>query len=248
MTIGSTIDLAEVSRFNTLSARWWDERGPMASLHAMNPVRLEYLRDKLCTQFGRNPVEPLPLAGLRLLDVGCGAGLLCEPLARMGASVTGIDAAADNIVVAAQHADAMGLAIDYRKAVAEDLTGEMWDAILAMEVVEHVPNADAFVGAAASLVRSGGLFFGATLNRTVWSLALAVGAAEYIFRWVPRGTHDWRRFVTPAEFGAALRNAGLEVGNVSGVLFEASTGGWAQSRDVRVNYMLWAERPGSAPV
>ena len=247
MTTGTTIDPTEVNRFNTLSARWWDERGPMAALHAMNPVRLEYLRDKLCAQFGRNPVESLPLAGLRLLDVGCGAGLLCEPLTRMGASVTGIDAAADNITVAAQHADAMGLSIDYREAVAEDLTDEGWDAILAMEVVEHVPNADAFVSAVAGLVRPGGLFLGATLNRTARSLALAVGAAEYIFRWVPRGTHDWRRFITPAEFGAALRNAGLEVGDVTGILFKASTGSWAQSRDVRINYILSAERPAAAP-
>lgn len=243
--MASTIDPAEVDRFAALSDRWWDEQGPMASLHALNPVRLAYLRDGLSAHFGHDPGRSTSLDGLRVLDVGCGAGLLCEPLARMGASVTGIDAAADNVAVAARHAQAMGLAIRYREAAAEDLAGGEWDAVLAMEVVEHVPDAEGFIVTAAGLVRPGGLFFGATLNRTVRSLALGVGAAEVLLRWVPRGTHDWRRFVTPAEFGAALRKAGLEVAGVAGVSFDAATGVWNQSRDVRVNYMLRAERPGA---
>ncbi|MDA1132816.1 MAG: bifunctional 2-polyprenyl-6-hydroxyphenol methylase/3-demethylubiquinol 3-O-methyltransferase UbiG [Proteobacteria bacterium] len=241
MPTASTIDPAEVDRFAALSGRWWDERGPMAQLHALNPVRMRYLRDGMCEQFGRKAGRR-PLAGLRVLDIGCGAGLLCEPLARLGAEVTGIDAAPDHAGVAQRHAADAGLRIEYRTAAAEDLAGETWDAVLAMEIIEHVPDARAFVHAAAAAVAPGGMFFGATLNRTMRSLALGIGMAEWVLRWVPRGTHDWRRFVRPSEFAAALRGGGLEVADVTGVTFDPATGGWHASRDVGVNYMLRAAR------
>lgn len=241
MPTASTIDPAEVDRFAALSGQWWDERGPMAQLHALNPVRMAYLRDGMCGHFGRKAGRT-PLSGLRVLDIGCGAGLLCEPLARLGAEVTGIDAAPDHAEVAARHADAAGLRIDYRTAAAEDLVGETWDAVLAMEIIEHVADAEAFVHKAAALVAPGGVYFGATLNRTLQSLALGIGMAEWVLRWVPRGTHDWRRFVRPSEFAAALRGGGLVVEDVTGVSFDAATGAWRTSRDVGVNYMLRAAR------
>ena len=235
-----TIDDAEINRFAQLAAQWWDESGPMGTLHALNPVRLTYIRDSLCEHFGRRTHQTKPLEGLSILDVGAGAGLLCEPLARLGATVTGIDAAKENMAVAAAHARQMGLIIDYRNAQPEDLKGQTWDAVLAMEVVEHVPDIDAFILATSNLIRPGGVFLGATLNRTLRSLGLAVGIAEYVLRWIPRGTHDWRRFVRPAEFASALRKAELQVNEIPGVSFDAGTHGWRRSRDVSVNYMIRA--------
>ena len=235
------IDAAEVEKFSGLAAAWWDPFGPMAPLHAMNPTRVRYVRDRLCAHLARDPAAKAPLAGLRLLDVGCGAGLLCEPLARLGAKVTGIDASAAAIEAARAHADGAGVVVDYRVANAAEL-GATFDGVLAMEVVEHVPDLAAFVGEAEAALAPGGLFLAATLNRTLKSYAMAIVGAEYVLRWLPRGTHDWQKFVRPAEFAHALRRHGLRVVDVTGVKFEAATATFALTRDVGVNYLLSAGR------
>jgi 2-polyprenyl-6-hydroxyphenyl methylase / 3-demethylubiquinone-9 3-methyltransferase len=235
------VDEVEVEKFSGLAADWWDPFGPMAPLHAMNPTRVRYVRDRLCAHFQRDATAKAPLAGLRLLDVGCGAGLLCEPLARLGAAVTGIDASVAAIEAARAHANGVGVAVAYRVATAAEL-GATFDGVLAMEVVEHVPDLVAFVGEAATALAEGGLFLAATLNRTLRSYAMAIVGAEYVLRWVPRGTHDWQKFVRPAEFARALRTHGLRVADLTGVKFEASTATFALTRDVEVNYLLSATR------
>ena len=236
-----TADAVEIERFSALAEQWWDTDGPMGALHALNPVRLSYLRGRLCAHFGLDPASRRPLTGLRVLEIGCGAGILCEPLARLGAAVTGIDASAEMIAAANAHAAGEELAIDYRAAAAEDLGGT-WDAVLAMEVVEHVADVDGFVAAAAALVRPGGVFFAASLNRTARAFALGIVAAEWVLGWLPRGTHDWRRFVKPSELARPLRRAGLTVEDVAGVSYDASTATWRQSTDASVNYLLAAVR------
>ena len=205
-TGSGTVDQDEVAQFSRLSGQWWDARGPMAALHKFNPVRLAYVRDRAAAHFGRDPKRLDSLAGLRMLDIGCGGGILSEPLARLGATVVGIDPSASNIAVAREHAQMSGLAIDYRSTTAEALaqTGEVFDVVLAMEVVEHVADVNLFIELVAALVKPGGLGFVATLNRTAKSFALAIVGAEYILRWLPRGTHQWDKFVTPAEQTRAL--------------------------------------------
>ena len=189
----SSIDTAEVERFSKLASTWWDPRGPMAPLHKLNPVRLGYIRDKATAHFTRDPKKLDSLKGLRILDIGCGAGILSEPLARLGAQMVGVDPSEENIAVAAAHADESGLTIDYRAATAEALAegGEAFDVVLAMEVVEHVTDVEAFVATCAAMVKPGGLMIAATLNRTLKSFALAIVGAEYVLRWLPRGTHQW---------------------------------------------------------
>ena len=247
----STIDAGDVARFEKLGAEWWSAKGPMGQLHRLNPVRAGFIRDHACRHFGnRDTHAPLPLAGLRVLDIGCGGGILCEPLARLGAHVTGIDPGATNIGIARSHAAQSGLAVDYRAVTAEALAAEgaVFDAVLAMEVVEHVTDVPGFVATAAGMVKPGGLFFGATLNRTLKSFALAIVGAEYVLRWLPRGTHNWNQFVTPEEFSRFVRRGGLRVIERTGVVYNPLMDAWAVSGDLDVNYMLAAERVAALPL
>jgi 2-polyprenyl-6-hydroxyphenyl methylase / 3-demethylubiquinone-9 3-methyltransferase len=243
-TPGTTVDAAEVARFSALAADWWNPNGKMATLHRFNPVRLGYIRDLTCRQFDRNPKHVGCLAGLRLLDIGCGGGLLSEPLARLGASVVGVDPSPRNIAVAREHAAGAGLAVDYRATTAEALAdaGETFDVVLAMEVVEHVANVGLFVRRAAAMVKPGGLMVSATINRTLKSFALAIVAAEYVLGWLPRGTHRWDKFVTPNELEAALARSGLRQCDASGVVYNPLRDRWLLADDMDVNYMLAARR------
>ena len=240
-----TVDPAEAARFAALAREWWDPTGKFRTLHKFNPVRLRYIRDVAARHFGRDPRGPGVLAGLRVLDIGCGGGLLAEPLARLGAQVLGADPARRNIEVARLHAAEQGLAIDYRCASAEalDAAGERFDIVLAMEVVEHVADLDLFVETCGRMTRSGGLVVVATLNRTLRAFALEVIGAEYVLGWLPRGTHDWRKFVTPDELCATLRRAGLTPLRTDGVVYHPLADEWRLSDDTAVNYMVAAEKP-----
>jgi 2-polyprenyl-6-hydroxyphenyl methylase/3-demethylubiquinone-9 3-methyltransferase len=243
-TATGTVDDDEVARFSRLAGEWWDARGPMAALHALNPVRLAYIRDRAAAHFGRDPKRLDSLAGLRVLDIGCGGGILCEPLARLGAAVTGADPSAENISAARHHAAQTGIAVDYRNASAEALAeaGEIFDIVLAMEVVEHVADVGLFVRLAAAMVKPGGLMVVATLNRTVKSFALAIVGAEYILRWLPRGTHQWEKFVTPNELEIALEQSRLRVIGETGVVYDLLADRWQLSAGMDVNYMMAAEK------
>lgn len=241
-----TVDAAEIARFEALAETWWDPRGKMATLHKFNPVRLAWVRDAACARFGRDPRRIDCLSGLRFLDIGCGGGILSEPLARLGASVVGADPAVTNIEVARLHAEKSGLPVDYRATTAEALAaaGERFDVVLAMEVVEHVTDVPLFVSVCAGMVKPGGLMVAATLNRTLKSWALAIVGAEYVLRWLPVGTHQWDKFVTPAELTRAMEDAGLRVGGESGVIYNLLADRWEPSRDMDVNYMISAEKAG----
>jgi 2-polyprenyl-6-hydroxyphenyl methylase/3-demethylubiquinone-9 3-methyltransferase len=241
---GSTVDDREVARFSALAAEWWDPRGRMGMLHKLNPTRLAYIRDAACRHFARDAKSRKCLDGLRILDIGCGAGILCEPLTRLGASVVGVDPAEPNIAAARLHAAAGGLAIDYRAATAEALAdaGERFDLVLAMEVVEHVTDLAAFVRCCAGMVKPGGLMVTATLNRTLKSFAFAIIGAEYVLGWLPRGTHQWDRFVTPNELEIALEQAGLRLSGQTGVIYNVLADRWQLSSDMDVNYMVTAEK------
>jgi 2-polyprenyl-6-hydroxyphenyl methylase / 3-demethylubiquinone-9 3-methyltransferase len=241
---GSTIDKDEVARFSRLSRQWWDARGPMAALHKLNPVRLGYIRDHTAAHFDRDPARLDSLKGLRILDIGCGGGILSEPLARLGAAVIGADPAESNIDAAQHHAAQAGLKIDYRCTTAEALNeaGEVFDVVLAMEVVEHVADFNLFVELAAAMVKPDGLLYVATLNRTMKSFALAIVGAEYILRWLPRGTHQWDKFITPEELEIAIEESGLQVVNESGVIYNLFADRWQLSTDMDVNYMVVAEK------
>ena len=240
-----TVDAAEVARFSALAATWWDTRGKMAALHKLNPVRLAYIRDATCQQFDRDPKRVGCLTGLRILDIGCGGGILSEPLARLGASVLGADPSTTNIEVAKLHAAQSGLAVDYRATTAEALSDadERFDVVLAMEVVEHVADVDLFVRKCADMVKPGGLMVAATLNRTIKSFALAIVGAEYILRWLPIGTHQWDKFITPAELETTLEEAGLRVIGETGVVYVPFADRWRLSDDSDVNYMMVADKP-----
>lgn len=243
-----SLDSAEVARFDALARRFWDEDGPMAPLHRLNPLRVRYIRDHVSAHFGRAPVTERPLAGLTMLDIGCGAGILSEPLARLGAQVTGIDPAAKTIAAAAWHATASGLAIDYRTTTIEDVATEAarFDVVLAMEVVEHVADVPAFLTKCAAAVRPGGLFVLATLNRTPKAFVQAIVGAEYVLGWLPRGTHRWSRFVRPSEVARALRAAGLVVVDIAGVDLDPRSDGFRLVPRPDVNYMLVARAPEAA--
>ena len=240
----ASVDPREVEQFSKLAARWWDPRGPMAPLHKLNPVRLAYIRDHAAEHFGRDPSKLGCLKGLRVLDIGCGAGLLTEPLTRLGAEMTGIDPAEKNIAAARAHAAESGAMVDYRDTTAEALAGagEQFDVVLAMEVVEHVADGGLFVDLAGSLVKPGGLLFAATLNRSMKSFAFGIVAAEYILRWLPRGTHQWEKFVTPNELEIAIAQAGLDVSDETGVIYNLFADRWQLSSDMDVNYMVVAEK------
>ena len=241
----STVDHAEVAHFDAMAETWWDPRGEMRALHMINPVRLAYIRDAACRHFQRDPRELECLQGLRILDIGCGAGLLSEPLARIGATVVGADASETNIEMAKAHASHSGLSIDYRAATAEQLAdaGERFDIALAMEVVEHVADLHLFVRRCAEMVKPGGLMCVATINRTVKSFAFAIVGAEYILGLLPRGTHHWDKLVRPDELEAALERNGLKVIDERGVTLNILAGELQLSHDLDVNYMMLAERP-----
>jgi len=241
----TSVDQAELDKFTAMAAEWWDPAGKFKPLHKFNPVRLRYIREKTCTHFGLDAELRRPLEGLSLVDIGCGGGLLCEPMARLGASVTGIDPGQENISVAKNHANPQGLDIDYQAISAEELleTGKTYDIVLNMEVVEHVADMALFMGSCAGLVNPGGLLFSATLNRTLKSFAFAIIGAEYVLRWLPRGTHQWEKFVTPAELGKAITGAGLELSHTQGVIFNPLSDKWQVSPDTDVNYMMLAQNP-----
>lgn len=240
----ASVDQQEIENFSALAAEWWDESGPFKPLHAYNPVRVSFVRDRICATENRDPQTPRPLEGLKIADIGCGGGLLCEPLSRLGANVTGIDPAEKNIAAASLHAEQMGLEIDYRQTTIEDIaaSGEQFDAIVSMEVLEHVADINSFVGACSQALKPGGAFVGATLNRTLRSLAMAKVGAEYILRWLPIGTHDWKKFLTPAEVTRALRETGLTIEVIQGATYQPLSGQWALTSDTGVNYMFSAHK------
>ena len=245
----TTIDAAEIDKFSAMAADWWDPFGKFRPLHKFNPVRLGYIRDAACAHFSRDAAAATPLNGLRLLDIGCGGGLVAEPMARLGAAATAIDASEANIKTALAHAGPLGLDIDYRCAAAEDMlaAGEgPYDIVLNLEVVEHVADVDLFLETSSALVSPGGMLIMATINRTLKALALAKIGAEYILRWLPAGTHDPRKFVKPDDAKDALTRAGLTVIEDAGVSYNPLMDQWRISKDMDVNYMLTAVKP-SAP-
>lgn len=245
MAATSSIDPAEVERFSRIAAEWWDPHGKFAPLHRFNPVRLAFIRDQVLYRFQRDPAAAAPFEGLRLLDIGCGGGLLSEPMARLGFAVTGVDASERNIGTASTHAAEQGLAIDYRASTAEALleAGEPpFDVILNMEVIEHVADPGEYLRDCARLLKPGGLMIVATLNRTLKALALAKIGAEYVLRWLPRGTHDWSKFLKPDEIRDFLSGAPVVVDGPFGVVFNPLNGRWTESADADVNYMMTVVR------
>jgi len=244
MADSASLDPAEVAKFSAIAAEWWDPAGKFAPLHKFNPVRLGFIRAEAAAHFGRDARGLRPFEGLSLLDIGCGGGLLSEPMARLGFAVTGADASEKNIGTARAHAAQSGLEIDYRAATAEALLaeGRPFDVVLNMEVVEHVADVAAYLKACTGLVKPGGLTFVATLNKTLKSLALAKIGAEYVLNWLPRGTHDWNRFLPPAALRRMLEESGLTLLKQQGVSFDPLAWDWKLSGDVDVNYMLVARR------
>lgn len=239
------IDPAELERFERLAADWWDPKGKFRPLHQIGPARLGFIRDQACRHFDRDIRALKPLDGLTVLDIGCGGGLVSEPLARMGAKLTGIEPKEANLRAAILHAEPQGLAIDYRAVTVEDLAanGERFDVVACLEVVEHVPDVGAFVRSCASLVKPGGLIVFSTINRTLKSFALAIVGAEYILRWLPRGTHQWDRFVTPQELKSHMQAAGLVPGRVEGMVYNPLADRWSLAGDTDVNYLAAASKP-----
>ena len=240
----ASIDPVETAKFAAMAEAWWDPQGKFRPLHKFNPTRIAFIRDRVAAHRDRDPLAPGPLADLKLLDIGCGGGLLAEPMTRLGARVTGIDAVERNIAIARLHAERGGLVIDYRTATPEELVadGAKFDIILNMEVVEHVADRAAFLAACCELLADDGLMFIATLNRTARAFALAIVGAEYVLGWLPRGTHDWRKFVRPSELAAGLRRHGLEFAEITGVSYNPLADRWSLSRDLDVNYMAVARR------
>lgn len=236
----TTIDPAEVAKFEAMAAEWWDPNGKFKPLHLMNPCRLDYITTQIAAEFDRNLAGPAPFAGLRILDIGCGGGLLSEPMARLGATVVGADAAPRNIPVAQVHAEQSGLSIDYRHTTAEDLAaaGEQFDVVLNMEVVEHVADPLAYLTACQQLLKPDGLMICSTLNRNPKSFVMAIIGAEWVMRWLPKGTHDWAKFITPDELYGLIRQAGLDPVDKKGMVFNPVSWRWAVSdRDLSVNYV-----------
>lgn len=247
MTITTTVEPSEIAKFEAMAAEWWDPNGKFKPLHMMNPVRLDYITAQIAAEFDRDLSKPKPFSGLRLLDIGCGGGLLCEPLARLGATVVGIDAGGSTIPVAQAHAQQSGLSIDYRHTTAEALaeSGDVFDAVLTMEVIEHVADPQGFLKACQRLLKPGGLHLCSTINRTGKSFVAAIIGAEYVMRWLPKGTHDWAKFITPDELDGMLRQAGLDPVDRKGFQFNPVSWRWRLSdRDLSVNYVTAAVNPG----
>ena len=243
--VQTTIDPAEVAKFEAMAADWWDPTGKFKPLHLMNPCRLDYITSQIAAEYGRDLKQPLPFTGLRILDIGCGGGLLSEPMARLGATVIGADAAPRNIPVARLHAEQSGLVIDYRHTTAEDLAaaGEQFDVVLNMEVVEHVSDPQAYLTACQSLLKPGGLMVCSTLNRNAKSFLMAIVGAEWVMRWLPKGTHDWAKFITPDELYQLIRKAGLDPVDRKGMVFNPVAWSWSLSdRDLSVNYVTTSLR------
>jgi len=238
----STVDPAEIERFSRIAAEWWDPAGKFAPLHRLNPVRIGYIRDRAAAHWHRETLSGTPLEGLSVLDIGCGGGLLSEPMARLGAAVTGVDAAARNIAVAALHAEKQGLAIDYRQGTAEALAeGTVrFDIVLALEIVEHVADVELFLRSCSRLVKPGGLLFLSTLSRTAKAWMLAIAGDEYILGWLPRGTHDWKKFLKPSEVVRGLEAGGIDTREIVGVVYNPLSRAWSLNKaDLDVNYMLF---------
>ena len=240
----STIDPKDVAKFSAIADEWWDPEGKFKPLHQFNPIRLQFIRDRLCDHFDRDPLSMQPLKGLRVLDVGCGGGLIAEPLARMGAKVTGIDASEKNTITAQVHAAESGLNIDYKATTVEELAavGDIFDAIISLEVVEHVANFELFIKGCADLMGVNSAILIATLNRTPKSFAFGIVGAEYIMRWLPRGTHNWRKFIRPSELTSALRRNRVVTEEIAGLSFNPFTNKWRVNNDVSVNYVIFGKK------
>ena len=240
----ATVDPQEIEYFAAQAEAWWDPEGPFRPLHRLNPTRLGFIRQHLAAHFGRSVSSLRPFEGLTVLDIGCGGGLVAEPMSRLGFAVTAVDADQQAIAIARAHAEAAGLSIDYRVAAAESMTGtgQHFDVVLALEIIEHVADPEVFLGSVGALVRQGGAFIGATLNRTASSFAAAVIGAEYLLGWLPRGTHDWRKFVRPSELVLGLRRNGLNATKLAGVSYDWSRSEWSLSRNLEINYMVVAAR------
>ncbi len=242
----TTIDPAEIAKFEAMAAEWWDPNGKFKPLHMLNPCRLDYITSQIAAEFDRDLTAPNPFKGLRILDIGCGGGLLSEPMARLGATVVGADAAAGNIPVAQVHAEQSGLSIDYRNTTAEALAadGEQFDVVLNMEVVEHVADPQAYLTACQHLLRPGGLHLCSTINRNAKSFAMAIVGAEYVMRWLPKGTHEWNKFITPNELYTLMEKAGLNPVDRKGFVFNPVLWTWFLSpRDLSVNYVTASIKP-----
>jgi 2-polyprenyl-6-hydroxyphenyl methylase/3-demethylubiquinone-9 3-methyltransferase len=245
-TATNTVDAAEIEKFQKMAAEWWNPDGMFKPLHMLNPCRLDYITTQIAAEFERDLSSDAPFAGLRILDIGCGGGLLSEPMARLGADVVGADAAERNIPVARIHAEQSGLEIDYRHTTAEALAeaGEQFDVVLNMEVVEHVSDSQAYMNACKSLLRPGGLMICSTINRNPKSFVMAIIGAEYVMRWLPKGTHEWSKFITPDELYGLIRNAGLDPVDRTGFVFNPVAWSWRLSdRDLSVNYVTASVRP-----
>ncbi len=241
----STLDPAEVERFARMAQEWWDPNGKFRPLHKLGPARLQFIRDRIAGHFKRDTAQLRPLNGLRVLDIGCGGGLVAEPVTRLGADVTGIDPASESIAAARAHASEVGLDIDYRSTTVEALFQERatFDAVLCLEVVEHVPDPGAFLKLCAGLIKPGGLLVASTINRTVKAYVLAIVGAEYVMRWLPIGTHQWERFVTPDELARYCAAAGLGPAFSDGIVYSPLTDRWSLSSDTDVNFMAAAAKP-----
>ncbi len=242
----SSVDEEEVAQFSRIAGAWWDPNGPFAPLHRMNPVRIGYIRELAMRHFSLPENTDLPFSGLRIADIGCGGGLICEPMARLGGRVSGIDASEENIAVARRHAESSGLTIDYRATTAEAMAqdGEACDLVLALEILEHVADVSVFLEACAALVRPGGLLVLSTLNRTARSFLMAIVGAEYLLRWLPRGTHDWSKFLLPSEIDSVLKPQAMQLCDLTGMCYHPLRGDWSLSKqDTAVNYLMgfWKE-------
>lgn len=240
MTSAPTLDPKEIESFNKVAQEWWDLKGPFKPLHRMNPLRMRFIRDAISTQFKREPEDRLPFKGLDLVDVGCGGGLVTEPLARLGGRVTGIDAGIEAIKVAQAHAAEQNLKIDYQLSTVEELAQKKkkFDGVIALEIVEHVADVPAFLEACCALLKPGGVIVFSTLNRTLKSFALAILGAEYILRWMPKGTHQWGKFVRPSELSRGLQKNGVRLTSLKGMVFNPLTQDWSLGNDIQVNYIL----------
>ena len=241
----TTIDDAEVARFSAMAAEWWNPTGKFRPLHKFNPVRLAYIKEQVCQHFSIDASKPQPFKGLRILDIGCGGGLLCEPMSRLGAEIVGADASETNIEVAKIHAEQTGVTVDYRATTSEALAaaGEQFDMILNMEVVEHVADVDLFMASCCEMVKPGGLMFVATINRTAKARMLAIFMAEQVLRWLPVGTHEFEKLVKPEELEATFTKGGLSLLDEQGVTYNPILDRWSKSRDMDVNYMVLATKP-----